>query len=378
MKVLFLIDSLIGYGAEKSLLEIIIRFKNINAIVVHLFEGDQLKGKLEKNGVKVYSLNLKQSQNSRKTVKILSSIIESENPPIIHTTLFKSEMAGRELKRLYPQILLIGSFVSNSYSEFRFRQLSLINQLKLLTTQWRDKYSAGKVDFFISNSEAIKSSNAKALGINEDKIVVIYRGRNISFSSNRKNAAILRGIDLKNKRVFLNVARLQQSKGQMDLLRAFKNFHRKNSKSVLLIAGEGGFREQLERYIKENSLEKVIYLLGYRDDVSSLLAMSNFFIFPSYYEGLPGALIEAILSETPSIISNIPENKECLPENTALFFDAGNIEEIQNRMEEALRIQDWNEKTKKAKDYAILYFDINNASKQYEDFYFTVRQSKFT
>lgn len=378
MKVLFLIDSLIGYGAEKSLLEIIIRFKNINAIVVHLFEGDQLKGKLEKNGVKVYSLNLKQSQNSRKTVKILSSIIESENPPIIHTTLFKSEMAGRELKRLYPQILLIGSFVSNSYSEFRFRQLSLINQLKLLTTQWRDKYSAGKVDFFISNSEAIKSSNAKALGINEDKIVVIYRGRNISFSSNRKNAAILRGIDLKNKRVFLNVARLQQSKGQMDLLRAFKNFHRNNSKSVLLIAGEGGFREQLERYIKENSLEKVIYLLGYRDDVSSLLAMSNFFIFPSYYEGLPGALIEAILSETPSIISNIPENKECLPENTALFFDAGNIEEIQNRMEEALRIQDWNEKTKKAKDYAILYFDINNASKQYEDFYFTVRQSKFT
>lgn len=378
MKVLFLIDSLIGYGAEKSLLEIIIRFKNINAIVVHLFEGDQLRGKLEKNGVKVYSLNLKQSQNSRETIKILSSIIESENPPIIHTTLFNSEMAGRELKRLYPQILLIGSFVSNSYSKFRFRQLSLINQLKLLTTQWRDKYSAGKVDFFISNSEAIKSSNAKALGINKDKIVVIYRGRNISFSSNRKNGAVLRGINLKNKKVFLNVARLQQSKGQMDLLRAFKNFHIKNSKSVLLIAGEGGFREQLERYIKENSLEKVIYLLGYRDDVSSLLAMSNFFIFPSYYEGLPGALIEAILSETPSIISNIPENKECLPENTALFFETGNIEEIQNRMEEALRSQDWNEKTKKAKDYAISYFDINNASKQYEDFYFTVRQSKFT
>lgn len=370
MKVLFIIDSLIGYGAEKSLVEIILRFKKINATVVHLYKGDELKGKLENNGVNVYSLNLTQKQSSQDVLRILKSIIQTENPKIIHTTLFRSEIVGRRLKKIYPDILLVGSFVSNSYSKHRYRNLSFLSQIKLLSTQWKDKLSAGKVDFFISNSKAIKFSNAKALGVDKDKIVVIYRGRDVSSLNKKDGSFVLNEIDLQNKKVFLNVARLQKSKGQMDLLRAFKGFNQKHRESILLIVGEGNYRKELEMFIEINSLKKEVYLLGYRKDVSDILSLSDFFIFPSYYEGLPGALIEAILSKTPTIISDIPENRECIPENTALFFEPGNIQGIQKRMEQALQTRDWSKRTYKARDYAILNFNIDNVSKEYEEFYF--------
>lgn len=372
MKVLFLIDTLIGYGAERSLAEIVIRFKKIQPIVIHLHEGDQLKGKLQNNGVKVYSLNLKEKPGNREAIKLLKPIIKFEKPKIIHTTLFSSEMLGRRLKSLFPEILLVGSFVSNSYTKYRYNQLSFIGQLKLLSTQWRDKLTASSVDFFISNSKTIKFSNIKALGVNQDKIEVIYRGRYLSDYHNLEDQSVLREFHLQGKKVFLNVARLQQSKGQMNLLQAFRSFHATHSDSVLLIAGEGNFRKELEKFIEIHSLDNVVYLLGYRDDISQILALSDFFIFPSYYEGLPGAVIEAMLSETPVILSDIPENRECLPENTALFFEVGNTSEIERKMEEALKLKDWGARTKIAYDHACRYFDIEKVGEKYEEFYLNI------
>lgn len=369
MKVLFLIDSLIGYGAEKSIVEIIIRLKKADAIVVHLFEGDQLKNRLQDHAVKVYSLNLRQKRIGSKAIKVLKSIIEIEKPQIIHTTLFSSEMAGRKLKRFYPEILLVGSFVSNSYSKIRYRQLPILSQFKLLTTQWRDKISASKVDFFISNSKAIQFSNAKVLGIDENKISIIYRGRNISSMSKNQNSNIKNEIDLENKNVFLNIARLQRSKGHMDLILAFKLFQREYKESVLLIAGEGNYRKTLEQYIKKNNLEEVIYLLGYRGDITALLDYSSVFIFPSYYEGLSGALVEAAIAKKPIIASDIPENRECLAKDAALFFPPGDINALKSQMEKSISCDNWQEKLEKSYVHVRDNFEISQISEKYDQFY---------
>jgi L-malate glycosyltransferase len=43
MKILFLIDTLKGYGAEKSIVEIVIRLTIHKPVVVHLYDGDDLK-----------------------------------------------------------------------------------------------------------------------------------------------------------------------------------------------------------------------------------------------------------------------------------------------------------------------------------------------
>ena len=59
--------------------------------------------------------------------------------------------------------------------------------------------------------------------------------------------------------------------------------------SKLLLVGEGPLRKELETKIIKLNLKDKVKLLGQRNDVPELLADSNYFIFPSYYEGLPGA-----------------------------------------------------------------------------------------
>src|SRR5690606_13226372 len=122
-----------------------------------------------------------------------------------------------KLKKQFPQILLVGSFVSNAYSSERYINKNLIQKLKLHYFQRMDKSSAKYVDFFISNSQTIKKATGRVLKISSEKIEVIYRGRDGSkyLSENIQN--IISRVDHHDKFILLNVSRLIPLKGQMDL-----------------------------------------------------------------------------------------------------------------------------------------------------------------
>lgn len=178
MKVLFVIDTINGSGAERSLVEIAQNFNEYTPVFVHLYKGDQLKPNLEQAGIKVYSLNIPQPRNFTIAVKKLAEVYEKEKPDVVHSTLFRSDIVTRKLRSKY-SIPLISSFVNNSYNPLRFRKQSLSMQLKLRLVQLYDTISSRKVDFFISNSETIKQSKAKSTLVKKDKVKVIYRGRDI-------------------------------------------------------------------------------------------------------------------------------------------------------------------------------------------------------
>ncbi len=368
MKVLFLIDSLEGYGAEKSIVQIALNFEKITPVFVHFYPADKLKSSLLNAGIKVYSLN---SSEFKKTVELLLPIIQNEGPDIIHSTLFRSDMIARRIKRFFPYLILVGSFVSNSYSRERYSRLSLLSKTKLFTTQIRDRITATEVDHFICNSHAIKATNMKALEIPEKKITVIYRGRGINNPRPGKEvlAELKDKLKLNDGKIFLNISRLIKSKGQLDLLKSFKLLIDEYPKNKLLIVGEGPLRQKMEEDIRILDLEKNVLLLGYREDIPELLSISDFFVFPSYFEGLPGVLIEAIIAKKPSIVSDIPENRECFSNEGALFFPPGDINVLYLKLKEAIKLKDWDKRVKNSYEFAASHFDIKNQSKEYERFY---------
>ena len=65
------------------------------------------------------------------------------------------------------------------------------------------------------------------------------------------------------------------------------------------ICGEGTLKEELTQLIKQYGLENQVRLLGYRDDVHRLLAESDIFVFPSFREGLPVSVMEAMATGLP-------------------------------------------------------------------------------
>lgn len=72
------------------------------------------------------------------------------------------------------------------------------------------------------------------------------------------------------------------------------------------IAGEGEERAKLEGLIAQHGLQGRVRLVGWRGDVSAFLATGDVFAFPSYQEGFPLVLLEAMAVGLPVASSAIP------------------------------------------------------------------------
>ena len=168
-----------------------------------------------------------------------------------------------------------------------------------------------------------------------------------------------------NQVVFLNVGELIDRKNHKVLLQAMKKLN--NPQAVLLIAGDGEKKEELEKDIHDLGLEKSVKLLGYRTDVKELLKAADCFLFPSYQEGLPGALMEAMASGLPCIASNIRGNTDALQDSGFMFSpdDVDGLVELMKVMfDSSSRIAEG-----KANEERVKRFDISKSIEAYKTVY---------
>jgi glycosyltransferase involved in cell wall biosynthesis len=105
--------------------------------------------------------------------------------------------------------------------------------------------------------------------------------------------------------VILSVGRLTAQKDQQTLIRAFA-LVRKNVVARLLILGEGENRAELEALVSELGLALDVSLLGFRENPFAFMARARLFVLPSAWEGLPGALIQALACGCPVVSTDCP------------------------------------------------------------------------
>lgn len=106
--------------------------------------------------------------------------------------------------------------------------------------------------------------------------------------------------------VILSVGELNKNKNHEIVIRGLATI--KHDKIRYIICGEGDYKEQLENLITELNLEKNVKLLGYRSDIPNIEQIADIFAFPSFREGLPVSLMEAMASGLPVIASKIRGN----------------------------------------------------------------------
>ncbi|MBA4153357.1 glycosyltransferase [Flavobacterium sp.] len=372
-KIVYILDTFETGGAEKSLLDIAIQNKAATSYFITIYRGNQLAELAAKNGITVFQLNNDEKYGFSKAVQQLIPIIKEIQPDIIHSTLFRADIIARKLKKHFT-IPLISSLVNNSYIEERYSKLTTLGKLKLYGIQQLDAFTAKHVDLFISNSETIKTSNAKHLHLNPEKIKVIFRGRDFDkfqHSNEERIHQLKKELGIRdNDQVLVNVSRLLERKGQLDLLDAFKNLLQKQPQLKLLIAGEGGYRKNLEAKIAAYQLQDNVQLLGNRNDIPDLLRLATVFVFPTHYEGLPGALIEAMMAKKIIVCSDISENKECVTSKEAVFFKKGDVSDLENKLEQVLSNQAlYIDLAQHAQQVAYDKFSIESIVKQYNQTY---------
>ena len=113
------------------------------------------------------------------------------------------------------------------------------------------------------------------------------------------------------------VARLSAQKGLDVLVEAAAILRRRHGgpPARFLVVGDGELREQLERRVRELDVEDTVELLGARppDEVPGWLAVADVFVLPSHYEGLSLAVMEAMASGLPVVVSDVSGSAELVP-----------------------------------------------------------------
>jgi glycosyltransferase involved in cell wall biosynthesis len=102
----------------------------------------------------------------------------------------------------------------------------------------------------------------------------------------------------------LAVGRLDEQKGYKDAIMALAEV-RPTYPLSLAIVGTGPQQSELEELAERRGVADAVFFLGYRRDVARLLDAADMFVFPSLWEGLPLALLEAMSHGVPLVVSDI-------------------------------------------------------------------------
>ena len=119
------------------------------------------------------------------------------------------------------------------------------------------------------------------------------------------------------------------------------------------------------------NLNSSVTLLGVRHDIPALLHLADVFVFPSYYEGHPGSLVEAMLAGCPIVVSGIAVHQEMLVHGeTGLLTPVGDpaaiADSVINLLQDTSRAKRMGQA---AQHVATQRFDIDRVARQHEEVY---------
>lgn len=174
------------------------------------------------------------------------------------------------------------------------------------------------VDHIVAVSDEIAAeARRQFLAPTSKLITIINRIDTESYSAPVDEQAVRQSLGLgRNHRLVTTVSRLEPHKGHSCLLEALQLLGPRYGDVRLLLLGEGTCRAALEEQSRCMGLADRVVFLGIRDDVRSILAVTEIFAFPSFAEGTSLALMEAMAAARPIAASDIPGNRSLLEHGT--------------------------------------------------------------
>jgi glycosyltransferase involved in cell wall biosynthesis len=131
-----------------------------------------------------------------------------------------------------------------------------------------------------------------------------------------------------HSKIIISVGRLSLEKGHKVLIKAFSILNDREWR--LEIVGDGPERVNLEKLVLSLGLQKRVFFHGHQKDFKELLAKASLFVLPSFYEGFPNALVEAMSVPLTCIASDcIAGPREIIEHGkNGFLFEPGNVYEL--------------------------------------------------
>jgi glycosyltransferase involved in cell wall biosynthesis len=140
-----------------------------------------------------------------------------------------------------------------------------------------------------------------------------------------------------SKPIVVTVGRFSRAKGYEDMIQAFKLLQEKDVQPILLMVGAGSMFDSIKEQIENSMLSQSVVLAGERADVPQLLASSDVFASSSHREGLPLALLEAMMAGLPVVATSVGDIPNVVTSDTGVIVPPHQPEKLAAALEDLLK-----------------------------------------
>lgn len=167
------------------------------------------------------------------------------------------------------------------------------------------------------------------------------------------------------------VGRLRKEKGLTTLMDAAAIVNLKKPKVRFLIVGDGEMRDALQEKVRALGLSEAVIFAGAHRDVECLYQLMDLFVLPSYWEGVPIAILESMANGVPVIATDLPGVRELIsPGHTGWLVPPKDSRSLASAILEALSDPDaCSRVARTALQEVVPRFDLAKTVEQYENIY---------
>ncbi len=255
-------------------------------------------------------------ENTNKYVKELSIILKNGNYDIVHShTNELSYLSLKAAKKAKIPVRIAHSHLASNKLEDN----------KLIKNIYRPLIKVNATNYFACNEASAKFLFGEKAYKNGN-VFIIKNAINLSyFSYNEKIRKKKREeLDIKDNQIVIgHIGRFVNQKNHEFLLDLFKAVHDLNSKTVLLLAGQGPLMTKIKEKAYTMGIYDNIKFLGQINNANKLYQAMDVFVLPSFYEGESVTLIEAQAASLPCIASEeVGKESILIPTTTLLSLNS--------------------------------------------------------
>lgn len=180
--------------------------------------------------------------------------------------------------------------------------------------EWLYRRALTRTDIVVTVCEAARRSGISRGMLPQDMTRVVPNGIAVERfrpASSTMRQQVMQALKLPDDAFLIgNVGRLNWTKDQAGLIRAFRQVHEQHPNAVLLLIGDGELRAELEQCAEQQGVRHAVHFLGDRNDVRDLLQGLDLFVLSSVSEGYSMALLEACAVALPIVATDVGGNSE--------------------------------------------------------------------
>jgi glycosyltransferase involved in cell wall biosynthesis len=187
-----------------------------------------------------------------------------------------------------------------------------------------------KVDVVICQSKAWKNIfESEFPHLSKERFVVVHNAidtEKYKFEPSKKLNSIVE---------IVFIAWLDSNKGVFELVEAAEKLNNEGVQFKLTMCGHGKDFDAIETLIQQKKLNQLIDLKGwiYEKEKFEILARANIFVLPTYFEGMPNALLEAMASGLPSVATHVGSIPDMITNNAeGLLIEPKNVQQLKEAL----------------------------------------------